>query len=520
MSRRLPGLIALVLAAPAFAAETPDAPDAPRPPVVERALAVQKATATARQLLATGRPAEAAAALEAHLADADGDRAFLGLLRDAYTEELKSLQQSAGPDADRLARVRDRLALLGGTVPVAVAPVTAPAVARAAAPVDPVPETPPAPPPASAGGSPEQPDPSQEAAAAFRQGKYAVAAPLFAAAAALSPLPAEEAAAWAYCRVKLAAERLNAPAVDAATVATLEREVADALALAPGNAKLQEIGRSLLASAKAKRGTAPAVAQVSAPVPAANAAPPAVPAGWAVVETASFRVRHNGTKDVADATAKAAEEKRKALFERWSGPAPGAWEPKCEVVVHATAADYAKATGRPAEGTGHAAVRFAGGRVAERRIDVRADDPAAAADALPRELTHVVVADLFPSTPPPPWAETGMAVLACSPAEVARYNRTLPRCARDGELFAVPALFDLKDYPGAEKITGFYCGSASVVAYLVSLRGELNFTIFLRDCQRYGTASALKKTYGIDGPAALDPFWRQHALPKARAQGP
>jgi hypothetical protein len=173
--------------------------------------------------------------------------------------------------------------------------------------------------------------------------------------------------------------------------------------------------------------------------------------------------------------------------------------------------------GKPAGGTGHATVKLAGGRATERRIDLRADDPALVPNALPRELTHVVLADLFPNTPPPKWAEEGMAVLAGSPEEVSRYVRTLSRCARGGELLPTTALLELKDFPPAEKITGFYCASVTLVDYLVRLKGEQHFTLFLRDCQRYGTTQALRRQYEIDGAAALEQAWRRAALDVARA---
>ena len=137
----------------------------------------------------------------------------------------------------------------------------------------------------------------------------------------------------------------------------------------------------------------------------------------------------------------------------------------------------------------------------------------------PRELTHVVLADLFADKPPPKWALEGMAILAGSPEEISRYTRTLPRCARDGELRTLAALFDLKDFP-ADKITGFYCQSVSVTEYLIKLNGERNFKIFLSDAQRYGSAQALKRQYGIDGPPALEAAWKRASVDQARGQGP
>jgi hypothetical protein len=175
-------------------------------------------------------------------------------------------------------------------------------------------------------------------------------------------------------------------------------------------------------------------------------------------------------------------------------------------------------TGKPAAGTGHATVRLVEGKAASRRIDLQADDAAVITNALPRELTHVVLADLFPYTPPPRWAEEGIAILAGSPEEIGRYLRTLPRCARNGELFTVTALLEMKDFPAADKVTGFYCGSVSLVEYLVKLKGEKHFTTFLRDCQRYGTASALKRQYGIESAQALQEAWLKAALDGSRAQ--
>jgi hypothetical protein len=157
-------------------------------------------------------------------------------------------------------------------------------------------------------------------------------------------------------------------------------------------------------------------------------------------------------------------------------------------------------------------------RATARRIDLRADD-AMLTNALPRELTHVVLADLFAGEPPPKWALEGMAVLAGSPEEISRYTRTLARCARDGELRTLAALFDLKDFP-ADKITGFYCQSVSVTEYLIKLNGERNFKIFLGAAQRYGVAQALRQQYNIDGPQALEAAWKRACVDQVRGQAP
>ncbi len=445
---------------------------------VERELAVQAALAVADEHLSAGKPAEAVAALEARLADADGHRAYLAALRKAYAAAL------AQPDTDaaRAEQLKRKLALLGGSPTV---PVSATVPAAPAADADPLPE----------------------ARALFKQGKYAEAAAKFAAASAAG----DDAAAWAYCRVKLAADAVNRPGCEPAAASAAAEDVAEALKLAPSNTKLQQVGQQVLAVARVK----------AQPSPGRQPGEPTVqvPADWSVVETASFRVRFQGDRAAAEALAAAAEAKRAAIFGRWFGPPAGAWAPRCEVVLHPSAECYARMTGKPAAGTGHATVKLADGRASERRIDLRADDPSLAEVALPRELTHVVVADLFPYTPPPKWAEVGMAVLSGPADEVSRYTRKLPECTAAGAGFTVPALMGMADFPPAEKITGFYCGSVSLVEYLVKLKGEKAFAVFLRNGQRYGAASALQREYGLD-PAALDAAWQRAALGTARAQVP
>jgi hypothetical protein len=492
MSRRL-GLLSVVLFVPPALATDPI------PTPVEKQLALQKAMVTARQFLDVNMPAEALAALESEIANADGNKAFLTLLREAYLAELYRLEKADAPDAARVAQVRRHLALLGGAAAPAAPATTPPPAPPAPAPTRP--ETSPIPPPSF---DPPTPAPApavgstSDAAGEFKKGNYAEAARQFAAqAATLTP---DQKAAWAYCRVRLAADEVNAPKCEPGVAAALAADVAEALKLAPLNAELQKIGQQVIAAAQLKAN--------GRREPAGGFSSPAGDA----VETASFRVRHSGDRELADAVAKAAELSRKEIFERWSGPPAGAWAPKCEIVIHPTAEAYAKATGRPAASTGTAAVRLTDGRASERRIDLRADDPAITSNALPRELTHVVLADLFPDKPAPKWAVEGMAILAGSPEEAGRYTRTLRRCARDGEWLALGQLTELKDFP-TDKITAFYCQSVSLTEYLIRAGGgERNFTIFLRDCQRYGTPQALKRQYGIDGPQALETAWKRAAL--------
>ncbi len=457
----------------------------------------------AREHLGAHRPTEAVVELEKEISNADGSTAFLSLLREAYQAELAQSEKNPVPDQKRTEQLQRRLAILNGKLRPAPASVGVAPIAAVPAPnlgpslVPPsVTEEPAAPVPPA--GSPPAPTAGAGAAAAdaFKSRNYADADRLFAALGA-ARLSAEQKLAWAYCRVKLAADRVNAPDCPPATAAAAVQEVSEAIQLIPPGAELYKVAQQVLKAAQAKAGSAAAVVLVAASAD--------------VLETASFRVHHGGDRALGEAVAKAAEANRKATFERWSGPPGGSWNPKCDVVIHATADAYAAATGKPAALTGHASVSLTNGRPTARRIDLRADDPVLATNALPRELTHVVLADLFADRPPPKWALEGMAILAGAPAEIDRYTRTLDRCARDGELRTLAALFELKDFP-ADKITGFYCQSVSVTDYLIKLKGERHFKIFLNDAQRYGTPQALRRQYNIDGPQALEVAWKRASL--------
>lgn len=520
------------------------------PGPLDRALAVQTALADAKDSLTANKPAAAIEILEKNLPLADGSRAYLDVLRAAYTAEVKK-QQLRNGDPARVAELRTKLSLLGVSGPgeggsgsegepkpaAAAVPAGEPTAAGSVAPSTPSPfASPVSPTPPAA----DPPTPIvdkglavlREASDLFNQGKgeprkYGLAARLFAAAFAdRVQMTPDQRAAWAFCRVRVAAEQLKRPDLTGPAATDLAAEVEDALKQAPDNAGLQAVGRELLTAARLRAASEELGSRgvgekdnnpASSPPLPRSPTPPLVSDGWEVVETASFRVRHRGEKQFAEAVAQSAEAKRTDIFVMWSGPPGGAWGPKCDIHLHPDAASFARATNQPAGSTGHAAVNLEKGRPTARRIDLRADDPTAADDALPRELTHVVLADLFPAQAPPRWAVEGMAVLAASPAELDRYLRTAARCRRTGELLSAAALLELTA-PPADRVTGFYVGSVALVEFLVRWKGEKAFTTFLRDGQRYGLASALKRQYGVDDARHLEEVWSRGGASNARGQ--
>ena len=326
------------------------------------------------------------------------------LLREAYAAELAHQEKTASPDSTRVEQLRRHLALLGGAAPQPAAAPTLPPPS-----FDPPPFVVP---------TPTGADSVAEATAAFKKGDFASAMRLFAARE--GSLTAEQKAAWAYCRVWVANAKLSDATGDAAALAA---DVADALKLVPQNAELRKVGQQVIDKANARREST-----------------------GDVVETASFRVHYSGQRGLAESVAKSAESLRKEIFERWSGPPAGAWSVKCDIHIHSTPENYTKATSRPTASTGNAIVRLTDGRADERRIDLRADDDTLLANALPRELTHVVLADLFPDKPAPKWAVEGMAILAGSPQEAeALHPHTPPLRSR----------WRLADHHAASRSEGF-----------------------------------------------------------------
>ena len=343
----------------------------------------------------------------------------------------------------------------------------------------------------------------QEAARLFKLGsaqptKFADAAKCFAAAFHNVEMSPDQLAAWAYCRVRLAHDRLAKSPADAAVATEVIAEVEEALRLAPDQDKLHALGATIVADAVRRGGRAPAPAQAAAPV------------GGAAVETANFRVVHAGAVEVATALGRAAEEQRVAIHRRWTSKPPADWPVKCVVTLHATADGFARATHQPAGQRGRAATDLADGRVTARRLDLSLDGDLATltADVLPRELSHVVLAELFPTDPPPLWAELGMAVLATSDAEQARYRTTLARCADAGTLLPPGTLMKLKAAP-AERTTEFHVESASLVYFFAKWRGEAEFVSFLSLARRYGPESAARQVYGVESLAQLDAVWKK-----------
>jgi hypothetical protein len=119
--------------------------------------------------------------------------------------------------------------------------------------------------------------------------------------------------------------------------------------------------------------------------------------GWQVVETANFRLWSPFDRQFSAALAKRCEALRTELLSKWWPQSPREpWAPRAEIVIHASAAEYARALGTSGtESSGCTTIQFDEGRAICRRIDLRGDAPGWNVSSLGHEMTHLVVAERF-----------------------------------------------------------------------------------------------------------------------------
>src|SRR5206468_7649581 len=131
----------------------------------------------------------------------------------------------------------------------------------------------------------------------------------------------------------------------------------------------------------------------------------------------NFRILH-ADEALAQRAARVAEATREEQSRRWTGARPQSpWSPRCDIYLYPSSALYHQMTGQPEDSPGFSTMGLNGGRVVARRVNLRADHPNLLVAVLPHEVTHVILADLFPSQQIPKWADEGMAVLSEPAAE-------------------------------------------------------------------------------------------------------
>ncbi|MCI0683084.1 MAG: hypothetical protein L0Y71_13365 [Gemmataceae bacterium] len=317
---------------------------------------------------------------------------------------------------------------------------------------------------------------------------------------------------WAYCMLNDVVAALNQPGLGGKALPELQKEVHGALALSK-TPTLSAEGNKLLRAIELRQQTQPA----AAPRAASEAAALAMrhygrnPQGWQVTDTSHFRIYHNQPRELVERVARVAERTRVDMSRKWFGNDGVDWEPKCELVLHATAAEYSKQTGVPASSPGHSRIESDRGthRVVGRRLDLHVDNPTMLEAVLPHEATHVVIAGQFGPFPVPRWVDEGMAVLSEPNDKVEQHRRNLAKAAREGRLFGVKELLELDNYPQPQLVGVFYAQSVGLVEFLTHQRGPQVFSAFVRDGLRGGWDRALRDHYNW-GLADLQQQWDVH----------
>jgi hypothetical protein len=324
---------------------------------------------------------------------------------------------------------------------------------------------------------------------------------------------------WGYCRLYSVADRINHGDEKQLAAEELEKEVREGLNLAP---KLETFGASLLealARCRASETDVQPKPQDRSPKPQTRSATTGLVKnqsgtvdGWKVAETANFRIFHNQPMELVEKVAEAAERSRAAVEARWFAGASGGWDPKCSIYLHATGQDYSRKTGQ-FNSPGHSSIRIEGGRLIERRIDLHCDETNMLSAVLPHETTHIVLAGEFGGRLVPRWADEGMAVLNEPRERIDRHLNNLPVCKQQHKLYHIQDLMSLEAYPADRGgVSAFYAQSVSLVDLLASIRGEQEFTMFLREGMRYGYEKSLQRHYGLRSFADLERRWEDHAF--------
>jgi hypothetical protein len=227
------------------------------------------------------------------------------------------------------------------------------------------------------------------------------------------------------------------------------------------------------------------------------------------IETTNFRIHGISQLPNAPAIAAEFEKSRGALCGIWlGGRTLREWSPKCDVVLHAAAASYARAVGQDQFATvGSSRVDARGGKVTLRRLDIRADNPGWFAAAVPHELTHVVMADEFVNGELPAWADEGMAVLADTAAKQSFHQRDFQLGHQRGNVCRLAQFVSQTSYPAAAEIPVFYGQSVSLVAFLADRRSPADFVRFLHLAEKEGFDAALRQMYGLHNVHSLEGEW-------------
>lgn len=252
----------------------------------------------------------------------------------------------------------------------------------------------------------------------------------------------------------------------------------------------------------------------NAPAPAVQTCVARSAGDWKICESANFRFCCRGSATASPQTVLEAEALKARLAAKWLGDAvldSAAWTPKCDVILHTTLTSYLRAVPGGEQTAGSSLIQPDRGKIVTRRIDVRADKPGWFSAALAHELTHVILADVFPGGRVPHWADEGMAVLADPVAKQQAHLDDLRYAQSTRSTLRVVELLSLNGYPQPHQQAAFYGQSASIVRFLLDRDSPAQFVKFVKFAENQGYEAALREHYRINGIDDLERRWAAYA---------
>lgn len=366
---------------------------------------------------------------------------------------------------------------------------------------------------------------------AFVEGKYDAAGKIYAGLAQAGTLPAQRQAHWGYCRAVDVVRRINARPNSPAEWASIDAEIRAIQKLSPNN-WFAEYLRSL--ASERSRGASRAPSQSSRANKVVVRGSSDEVGDTALIEESvvrwnrkpisvqNFDVYYTGTDAaMAQQVASLAESTRTTQSKRWGNDAgSAAWSPRCEILLYSSPDEFVRDTGQPADSPGFTRFKIDQntGRIEHRRIRLRADHPSLLKGVVPHEVTHVVLADLFPHRDIPRWADEGMAALSESLAEQSLRAAELDEPLRVGRIIRLNRLMAM-DYPTPQDLGLFYAEAISLTRFLVESDSPATFLRFLHASQQSGLEAALRDLYDISDFADLETRWLAYARERTSADG-
>jgi|GEM_PF-1955521 len=236
---------------------------------------------------------------------------------------------------------------------------------------------------------------------------------------------------------------------------------------------------------------------------------------WWIAESRNFSVWMQSTSSDCCAVIGRCEMLRNELLARWraaDGISGEDWMIPCVVVVHPQQEQFARAVPVSSrQATGCTTVTVDERRVIFRRIDLRADARDWSGNALPHELTHVILADQFSGQEIPGWLNEGIAMLSESKELLARRRAVLIEASRAGRLPTMTQILAAGEGGATIDLNLLYACRCSLLQYLENAEDRTLLCQFTREvvttknCDR-----ALRNVYRFEeGLIELDRRWRK-----------